>query len=614
MKLANLRFGAFLLLTSLLPACGGGGGDGGGGGGNNNNTEPRLSTGPTSISVSGTPGDVAPQGSFTLTITNVPTGGLTLRGRNSSSGIQSVGFMQVSATGGQLSIQFRSPGALANGTYEDDIEIQVCPDENCASQIDGSPALFSTTYEVSGDGPTTVAFDRDAIQLTIEALEPMNRSEQFRATLNVVPDAGTFWSFENSNQAVQHVELSRPSTSEAVFTVAFHPSELLGPGTYDDTVDVRVCYDLSCVRHVRGSPFTLTSNVIVGIGAEPGYDPLVVDSRTALSHDIIDAAFSQSLRQVVMISADPVNALYTYDMATGVERQQLLPALPAAVSLAPDGLTAAVAHVGQISIVDLSALAQPAPPAPILLDVSIDVVDLVLDGEGRVHALERFNTWGSIHSVDIATNTEQTSVGPLIESDSRARLHPSGDFLYAVPGPAGNGSTFSRWSISTGQAEWLRDSPFVAEHGLCGDLWFHEGGTRIYSVCGHTFQSSDAAVDDMVYAGSFALSEHEGADFEISSLSHSGAQAEVALIEYDPKHCGAFNSLAPCYSHLGLYDPDLLSRTAVFSIPPVTVDDVAYRQQGLFVFHDETSGKKVMLSRFRDMEDPNLEYYLSVVP
>lgn len=615
MKLAVHRPGFVLLLASLLQACGGGGGsDGSGGGGGGGNTEPRLSASPTSLSISGTPGDIAPQGSFMLTITNVPRDGLTLRGGNTSNGIQSVGFMQVSATGGQLTIQFRSPGALANGTYEDDIQIQVCPDENCATQIAGSPVNLTTSYEVSGDGPTTVAFDRDAIQLTVEALEPNNRSEQFHATLDVVPEAGTFWFVENTSQAIADVELSRPSTSEAVFTVSMTPSEQLGPGIYDDTVDVRVCYDVSCVRHVRGSPFTLTSNVIVGIGPEPGYDPLVVESRTALPHDIVDAAFSPALRQVVMISSSPVNALYTYDLATGVERQQLLGALPAALSLAPDGLTAAVGHVGQISIVDLAALAQPAPPAPTLLDASIDIVDLVLDGAGYVHAFERFNTWGSIHSVDIVNNSEATSIGPLIEAGSRARLHPSGSYLYAMPGPSASGSTISRWDVSAGYAEWLRDSPPAGANGPCDDLWIDAGGSRIYTVCGHTFRSSDVAAEDMVFAGALALSELDGAEFEISSLSHSAAQSEVALIEYDPLHCGAFNSLAPCYSHVGVYDPDTLDRRAVFSIPPFEVDDVAYRQQGLFIFHDESSGKKVMLSRLRDMGDPGLEHYLSVIP
>lgn len=616
MKLAVHRPGLVLLLALLLQACGGGGGGDGnnGGGSGGNGAEPRLSASPTSLAIAGTPGDVAPQGAFQLTITNVPRNGLTLRGRNSSNGIQSVGFMQVSSTGGQLTIQFRSPGALTNGTYEDDIEIQVCPDENCATQIAGSPVNLTTSYEVSGDGPTTVAFDRDAIQLTVEALEPNNRSEQFRAALDVVPEAGTFWFFENTSQAIAFVELSRPSTSEAVFTVAMTPSEQLGPGIYDDTVDVRVCYDLSCVRHVRGSPFTLTSNVIVGIGPEPGYEPLVVESRTALPHDIVDAAFSPALRRVVMISSTPVNALYTYDLATGVERQQLLGALPASLSLAPDGLTAAVAHVGQIAVVDLAALDQPTPPAPTLLDASIDIVDLVLDGAGYVHAFERFNTWGTIHSVNIASNAEVTSVGPLIEADSRARLHPSGSFLYAMPGPSASGSTISRWDISAGHAEWLRDSPPAGENGPCGDLWIDTVGSRIYTACGHTFRSSDVAVDDMVYAGSLALSELDGADFEISSLSHSAAQAEVALVEFDPLHCGAFNSLAPCYSHVGLYDPDSLDRTAVFSIPPFDVDDVAYRQQGLFIFHDEGTGKKVMLSRLRNMEDPAREHYLSVIP
>ena len=86
------------------------------------------------------------------------------------------------------------------------------------------------------------------------------------------------------------------------------------------------------------------------------------------------------------------------------------------------------------------------------------------------------------------------------------------------------------------------------------------------------------------------------------------------MVEYDPYHCGVGNVLAPCYSHLGLFNPNTFKRRAVYSIPPVTVDDVAYRQMGLFVFHDAGGGKKILLSRLRDMEDPAREYYLSIVP
>ena len=600
-------------LALLLQACGGGGsGDNGGGNNGGGDPDPRLTVGDTTLSVSASPGDLAPQSSFSLTITDVPDEGLTLRAGFSDSGIESIGFMQVDESSGQINVQFRNPGSLVNAVYNDQILVQVCPDEDCLSEIDGSPVTVTTDYSVSGEGPTTVSFDRDALQFTIEALDSRIHSDQFHATLDVVPEAGTFWFFENSSHAILDVEMSRPSTSEAVFTVAVTPTEQLGPGIYDDTVDIRVCYDLSCVRQVRGSPFTLTSNVIAGIGPEPGYEQLVVESRTALPHDILDAAFSQSLRQVVTISGAPANALYTYDVATGTERQQLLAHAPADLSLAPDGLTAAVAHDGHITIVDLAALSQPSPPAPVLLDVSIDVVDVVLDGAGHVHAFERFNTWGSIHSVEIATNTESTSVGPQISSGSRARLHPSGDFLYTVPSSYDSGE-IGKWDITPGHAEWLRDSDFLGAYGTCGDLWMRENGSQFYTTCGHVFAASDVAAEDMVYTGSLRVSDPSGQDFEISSVSHSAALNEVAMVEYDPYYCAEGHDLAPCYSHLGLFNPNTLKRRIVYSVPPVTVDDVAYRQMGLFVFHDAGSEKKILLSRLRDMEDPAREYYLSFV-
>ncbi len=52
----------------------------------------------------------------------------------------------------------------------------------------------------------------------------------------------------------------------------------------------------------------------------------------------------------------------------------------------------------------------------------------------------------------------------------------------------------------------------------------------------------------------------------------------------------------------------------MYSIAPVTVNNVAYAQRGLFVFHDAIGTNKYLLSRLVGAPDPAAEYNLSVAP
>ena len=115
---------------------------------------------------------------------------------------------------------------------------------------------------------------------------------------------------------------------------------------------------------MQGSPFSVSSTFTVGTVPEPGVTPLDVASRVALPHDVIDAEFSKTLNRIVMVGNYPANALYLYDPASGTEQQQALSAIPIAVSISPDGLTAAVGHDATITVVDLTMVGQPGAPAP----------------------------------------------------------------------------------------------------------------------------------------------------------------------------------------------------------------------------------------------------------
>ncbi len=610
MKLATARLGVLLLFAALLQACGGGGGSGG----NPAGSATRVNASTGNVSVTATPGDQAPIGNVVLTVTNPPAAGLFVEGSYSVAGIDTVDLIVSSATQATVQIIFRSPGSLQNNTYADNIQLRVCTEQPCVKQIAGSPLTITTSYVVSGNGTATATIDRSSVQVAATVGETTNRSESVFVSISPVPAAGTYVQTSNSSNGIQGVTTQILAASAiAEVSITFKSAQQLNSGSYNDTVDVTVCYDQSCVRQVQGSPFAISTTISVGAGPEPGVTPLDVASRVALPHNVVDAEFSKALNRLVMVASYPVNALYVYDVATSTETRQLLNKVPTSVSISPDGQTAAVGHDALISIVNLATVGQVGAPTPILLNVSADVFDIVLDGRGSVHAFPRVDQWVQPHSIDIATNTETLGSYPL-RAGSHARLHPSSDFVYTADNDL-SPSDIQKWDITSGVATLLYDSPYHGDYGMCGDLWFEETGVTIYTPCGNTFRSSAVQAQDMIYSGALELSTSQYYGFRIRSLSQSAARKEIALVEYETYQCELVPGAAgPCYTHLAFYESDFLNRQGVYAIGPVSVNGVSYAQYGLFVFHDAIGSNKYLISKLAAMPNPDAEYYLSVVP
>lgn len=609
MKLAVARSGIVLALVALLQACGGGGD-----GGNPQGSGPRVSASAASVSVAATPGNDSPIAMVTLTVTNPPAAGLFVEGSYSTLGIDRIEFINSSATQAILHLVFRLPGSLQNNTYADTIQLRICTEQPCVMQVAGSPINITTSYVVSGNGTSTATIDRSSIQIGANTDETLGRTESVLLTISPTPVSGIYVQTSHTSNGVQGVTSQVLAAGAfADVDITFWSAQALGSGTYTDTITLTVCYDSSCVRQVQGSPFTVSTMFSVGTAPEPGVTPLAVASRVALPHNIIDAEFSKALNKIVMVGSYPANALYVYDVATGTEQQHPLNKLPTAVSISPDGLTAAVGHDALITVVDLATVGQPGAPAPTILNVSAVVFDVVLDGNGYVHALPRVDQWVAIHSVHVASNTEYLSTGRSLRAGSHGRLHPSGDYLYA----ANNGLSpddIEKWDIRAGAAVGMYDSPYHGTYGMCGNLWFNESGTTIYTACGNTFRSSTVQAQDMVYSGALQLSPSNLYGWRIRSLSQSAALTEIALIEYEWYHCEIVPSAGPCYEHVAFYESDFLNRLAVYALGPVTVNNLAYSQHGLFVFYDAVGANKYLLGRLDGMPNPDAEYYLSVVP
>ena len=566
------------------------------------------------IAVSATPGDASPISMVTLKIENSSESVVLWDWRKiTSNGVDSLDYKLPGPTGATLAINFKPPGSLPNGTYTDTVEVRACLDVNCTTQANGSPTTIRTSYVVFGEGPYFANLDRCCIQVIADSREQQARVESVRLQFSSWPPSGIFvTATAQSHNAIDYTSINYVVQNEANIGVAFVPASQLATGTYHDTVTVTACYDVTCVRQLADSPFEIPTTFTMGIEPEPGIAPLAVESRTALPHNIIDAEFSKALNQIVVVASYPANSLYIYDIATATERQQLLSRIPTSVSVSPDGLTAAVGHEKRISIVDLTSVGQPGAPDPMRLNVSIDVFDLVLAGNGYVHAFPSESGFRQLFSVEIATNTE-TGVSGQIGSPQHGRLHPSGDFIYSTDEFAFPGS-LEKWNVADGVAESLY-SQFPGEVPICNNLWFSETGATIFTPCSFTFRSSTDSAQDMQNTGSIPVHDNDTDRWGIASLSEVAARNEIALIEFDRFNCSTqLPQDGPCYTHLAFHEGDFFARTAEYSLTPLKINGVDYAQHGLFVFHDASGTKKYVLSKLDAMPNPDAEFYLSVSP
>lgn len=609
MNLAYVRTGTICLFAMLLQACGGGGGDGGG----DPAPAARLRVSSTNVNVSATPGDNAPAEIVTLTIDNPQaTGAIFFDITQAGDGVESTVLNGATNAGATLDVQFASTGGLANGTYAGTITAHACLDAACTDEIAGSPATIHTSYEISGTGTSTAVLDEVTAEL-VRYKDDFSLQTVTLASLTVSPrpDSNIAVFAETDAPFILDQQVNDTDPTHWSLQALIQPASQLAIDTYRAPITISVCYDPSCVRHVEGSPFTIEAVLTVDPATERGLEPLVVASRTALEHDVIDAEFSKSLNRIVMVSAHPTGALYVYDSTTGTEVQQTLPMAPTSVSVAPDGLTAAVGHNSLISVVDLAAVGQPGAPAPVTLNVSADVFDLVLDGNGFVHALPGVGEWVNVHSVEVATNIETVSL-TTVRVRSHAVLYPSGAYMYTADNDV-SPATIDKFDITAGPAALLYDA-LNAGGGRagCGKLWINGGGTRLYTGCGDSLQTSTDQAQDLALAGVMPLSGADLQTFDIQHLDQSDALHEIALIE---KYRGACETPinVPCFTHFATIGDDLLDQRALYSIRPMYVDGDDYFQRGLFVFHDALDGRVYMLSKLDDFPGPTSGYYVSIV-
>lgn len=289
-----------------------------------------------------------------------------------------------------------------------------------------------------------------------------------------------------------------------------------------------------------------------------------------LSFQVIDAEYSLALEKIVMVAAGP-SRLIIHDPRTALETTVALSHVPTAVSVAPDGLHAAVGHNGWLSYVDLQT-GQLEKTLP----VATTAWDVVLAGNGFAHVFPQSDQWVSIHSVNIAAGTDTLGTGSSIYEQTRARLHPSGSAIYGAWTRL-NPTDLEKYSIANGPAEYLYNSRYHGDYEMCGNLWFSEDGRRILTACGRAFEASNVEASDVIYDGSLA------ATVRVRDAVHS-AEARKFLVVTDLTTTSDTEVL--------VFDDNYLALEGVLPLPDFVTGTGVYDAHARFVFYSRDGSQR----------------------
>jgi hypothetical protein len=257
-----------LLLAALLSACGGSGGGGDGKPAPTPSPSPAgkgysLST--TTIATQADLTGLAPQQSdITLTITDPTAAQYGLAGNYSNSGIASVRLSYTSETIGILSIDYRAPSGLRPGVYHDTVTIGVCPAENCSVTEATQTTVIDVNYTVVAQPFPTVTLESSTVNVFALAGDT-NPTPTFalQATVNN-PSAYAFGgSGIATSNGITSATYDSVSPSAANLNISFRTPASLAPGTYTDTIDLRLCLDEACINPVEVTPSRVTVNYTI---------------------------------------------------------------------------------------------------------------------------------------------------------------------------------------------------------------------------------------------------------------------------------------------------------------------------------------------------------------
>jgi hypothetical protein len=310
------------------------------------------------------------------------------------------------------------------------------------------------------------------------------------------------------------------------------------------------------------------------------------EEKWLLDNKIIDAEFDRN-NDVIIAVTDAPYQLLKLDPETETVASVALNLPPLCVSVHPDGTHATVGHDGKVTYVDLGAMSTIEE-----FNISEIPGDIVLAGNNYTYIFPQTGQWTDILCLNLDNGNTSQSTGYSIRHRTKAKLHPSGEYMYG----ANNGvspSDFEKYDIRSGTAHLMYDSPYHGDYSFGGDIWISDDGLRLFARSRNVFNSSTNQNTDMTYNGQLS-----GENFLVT-LDHSSAAKHIYAIEMDGDVWESYPS-----NEVRIYEADYLNYSGSWILPGFIVpnEDGGYEfheSEGHFGFFNSTGTKYFVLVKAR---------------
>jgi hypothetical protein len=413
---------------------------------------------------------------------------------------------------------------------------------------------LAVTDDADATATSMVAFHATAPELFsvaagVDQSVPLQTNVQLSGSVDADPDAVV---------TVSWTLLAKPQGSSASLSGA-------------TTLDPRFVADREgayLVRMIASTPYqSMSDDVTV----------TAVVARQLLEYTLVDAEYSTALDRFIIVSDAPPR-LRIHDAKTNMATVITLAEPPVAVSVAPNGLRAAVAHANKLSIVDLQTLAVTGP-----FTLTMTFYDIVLGADNRVHCFHRGYNSEPIRTLNLSNGTVSETVG-WVNGETQARLHPSNMIAYGATTNISPGDIY-RYDVASSPVVVVGDSPYHGQYEMGGGVWFTQDGASIITRSGNIFNSSSNPMLDMTYAGTLGLGDYNW-------VTHAPAAGKLAALrtEYD----AWFN---PSQFLLRIYNDTQFTLLRTIMLPDTPYNSMTYPSAGRFVAFSADSSKLYVIAR-----------------
>lgn len=442
---------------------------------------------------------------------------------------------------GYASVLFKPGYQLGNGTKSTNIEFNICHDYYCNEHYSGSPKSVVLTNEVTLDQQISLAESK--IEVTADYND-----------VNIGHNVADLIQFTGSDPYQLHIEAQAgnpmvtsvnpfPALTSIGLNMTFETPSVVGGGTYSSAVTVKACYDANCAYPIEGSPITVPVDyIITGMTPTPSPDPdtgtpttpptnnAKVEFDNQLSHNTIDAAYSDALNVIAIVSDSPKNAVYFYSLSDAKSYEIDLTRTP--TSIAVDNINGTnrfiVGHNMMITTINYNN-ATPQNSQTNQIFNSHDVFDLSTDGR-YVWTLPSEDQWEELQIINL--NDGSVKLGDVwgYYEQTKLKINPTSSALYSLTTLISPGNISRADLTDPASPAYPVSSIYHGDYQFCSDFWFNHTGTSIFTQCGVMLNASDNANEDMRYAGQITLPPTQGWPYysAIETLDESHDSTKIA--------------------------------------------------------------------------------------